>query len=295
MKDYKRLTDKDTDGMYGKFDINCPDYTDEEKKKHLTVVLCGMKKRCYQPSSNCYKNYGGRGIKVCDEWLGKDGQTRFREWALANGYRKGLTIDRIDNDGDYSPKNCRWATIQTQAYNRSTNSRITIKGKTQTVTEWAKEIGISIGAMQQRLRSGWSEERLLEPAYKPLKRTKAEMSKEIRRLRKFEEEIKQKIEQGLLVVLPVKIGETVYKIDSDIDYEWGKDSHRCTIKYYPRAVKIKNNADLFYFMYMREIDEMFETEEQAFEKLKKEKTMLEERYADNEFIDEVFVELRGGK
>lgn len=212
MKDYKRLTDKDTDGMYGKFDINCPDYTDEEKKKHLTVVLCGMKKRCYQPSSNCYKNYGGRGIKVCDEWLGKDGQTRFREWALAKGYRKGLTIDRIDNDGDYSPKNCRWATIQTQAYNRSTNSRITIKGKTQTVTEWAKEIGISIGAMQQRLRSGWSEERLLEPAYKPLKMTKAEMSKEIRRLRKFEEEIKQKIEQGRLIELPCKVLDDFYFI-----------------------------------------------------------------------------------
>ena len=212
MKDYKRLTEK---SQYGKFDTNCPDYTYEEKKKHLAVVLCGMRKRCYSPKSNCYKNYGGRGIKVCDEWLGKDGQTNFREWALANGYRKGLTIDRIDNDGDYSPENCRWATIQTQTYNRSTNSRITIKGKTQTVTEWAKEIGISIGAMQQRLRSGWSEERLLEPAYKPLKMTKAEMSKEIRRLRKFEEEINQKIEQGLLVELPCKVGDTVYSIPFD--------------------------------------------------------------------------------
>lgn len=210
MNEYKRLTEEKT--KYGKFDTNCPDYTYEEKKKHLAVVLCGMRKRCYSPNSNCYKNYGGRGIKVCDEWLGKDGQTNFREWALANGYRKGLTIDRIDNDGDYSPENCRWATIQTQTYNRSTNSRITIKGKTQTVTEWAKEIGISIGAMQQRLRSGWSEERLLEPAYKPLKMTKAEMSKEIRRLRKFEEEIKQKIEQGLLVVLPCKVGDTIYEV-----------------------------------------------------------------------------------
>lgn len=197
MSEYKRLTERE-------------DYTEQEKRKHLTVVLCGMRKRCYKPNSNCYKNYGGRGITVCDEWLGKDGQKNFYKWAIENGYKKGMTIDRIDNNGNYTPENCRWATPKTQAYNRSTNSYITIHGKTQTVSEWADEIGITRGAMQNRLRYGWSEDRLLEPAYEPLKMSKGQMSAEIRRLRKLEKEINQKIESGLLVELPCMVGDTVY-------------------------------------------------------------------------------------
>lgn len=204
---YERLTEEK---KVGKFDINCPDYTDEEKKKHLAIVLCGMRKRCYSPTSNCYKNYGGRGITVCDEWMGKDGQKNFYEWAIANGYRKGLTIDRINNDGNYTPENCRWATIKTQAYNRSTNSYITIKGKTQTVAEWADEIGISRGAMQNRLRYGWSEDRLLEPPQVHLKMSKHEMRLEILKLREENKSYRDKIENGTLVELPCKVGTKIY-------------------------------------------------------------------------------------
>lgn len=201
---YERLTEEK---KVGKFDINCPDYTDEEKRKHLAIVLCGMRKRCYRPTSNCYKNYGGRGITVCDEWMGKDGQKNFYEWAIANGYRKGLTIDRINNDGNYTPENCRWATIKTQAYNRSTNSYITIKGKTQTVAEWADEIGISRGAMQNRLRYGWSEDRLLEPPQVHLNMSKHEMRLEILKLREENKSYRDKIENGTLVELPCKVGD----------------------------------------------------------------------------------------
>lgn len=204
MSEYKRLTD---------------DYTEEEKRKHLAIVLCGMRKRCYKPKSNCYKNYGGRGITVCDEWMGKDGQKNFYKWAVENGYKKGMTIDRIDNNGNYTPDNCRWATPKTQAYNRSTNSYITIHGKTQTVSEWADEIGISRGAMQNRLRYGWSEDRLLEPAHEPLKMSKGQMSAEICRLRKFEKEINQKIESGRLVELPCKVGDTIYYVEYFCNYK----------------------------------------------------------------------------
>lgn len=218
MSKYKRLTD---------------DYTEEEKRKHLAIVLCGMRKRCYKPNSNCYKNYGGRGITVCDEWMGKDGQKNFYKWAIENGYKKGMTIDRIDNNGNYTPDNCRWVTPKTQAYNRSTNSYITIHGKTKTVSEWADEIGISRGAMQNRLRYGWSEDRLLEPAYKPLKMSKSQMSAEIRRLRKFEKEIKQKIESGLLVELPCKVGDTVlYPMLVNIDGEYGWTTNKGFIASY---------------------------------------------------------------
>ncbi len=198
MKHYKRLTEKD--------------YNEQEKRKHLAIVLCNMRKRCYKPNSNCYKNYGGRGIKVCNEWLGKDGQKNFYKWAIDNGYRKGMSIDRIDNNGDYTPQNCRWATPKTQAYNRSTNSYVTIHGKTQTVSEWADEIGISRGAMQNRLRYGWSEDRLLEPQQVHLKMSKHEMRVEILKLRKQLEEYRIKIENGTLIELPCKVGDTVYRL-----------------------------------------------------------------------------------
>lgn len=189
MKEYKRLD-------------NIEDYNEQEKRKHLAIVLCNMRKRCYKPNSNCFKNYGGRGITVCDEWMGKDGQKNFYKWAIENGYRKGMSIDRIDNNGNYTPENCRWATPKTQAYNRSTNSYITIHGKTQTVSEWADEIGISRGAMQNRLRYGWSEDKLLEPQQVHLKMSKHEMRLEILELRKQVKEYQSKIENGTLIERP---------------------------------------------------------------------------------------------
>ena len=77
-----------------------------------------MKNRCYNPNTCYYKNYGARGIKVCDEWLGEDGYKNFEKWALKNGYKKELSLDRIDNNGDYSPNNCRWTTGRIQNINK---------------------------------------------------------------------------------------------------------------------------------------------------------------------------------
>lgn len=82
----------------------------------LHNIWCAMKQRCYYPSYQCYKDYGGRGITVCDEW--KDDFSAFRNWALSHGYQDDLSIDRIDNDKGYSPDNCRWATATEQRQNR---------------------------------------------------------------------------------------------------------------------------------------------------------------------------------
>ena len=119
-----------------------------------------MKERCL--SSNCpsYKDYGGRGIKICNEWLEFK---PFYEWAIANGFKEGLTIERIDNNGNYEPGNCRWATMLEQANNKRSNRTITHNGQTKTVIQWSRELGVSASAIYQRIASGWPSDRLLIP------------------------------------------------------------------------------------------------------------------------------------
>lgn len=102
----------------------------------LYTIWQNMRKRCNNPHDARYDRYGGRGIKVCDEW--DNDYLAFHKWALENGYAEDLTIDRIDNDGNYCPENCRWATNMEQARNKSTNIKITIGNSTRTLTEWCE-------------------------------------------------------------------------------------------------------------------------------------------------------------
>lgn len=97
-----------------------------------------MKYRCYNPNSINYKNYGGRGIKICDEWL--TNRSSFVEWALSNGYEQGLTIDRIDNNGDYCPENCKWSTKSEQSRNMRSNTIIFYNGERYILTDLAKKL-----------------------------------------------------------------------------------------------------------------------------------------------------------
>ena len=182
-----------------------------EKQRHiLQQKLCDMKRRCYNPEEKFYKDYGGRGIKVCDEWMDKkEGHSNFQKWAVENGWEEGRSIDRIDVNGNYESNNCRWATPEEQANNRRNNNYVTINGVTKTTSEWARQIGISQNAFTGRINSGWTGEELLKPKFKPLKMSKAEMAKEIRAWRNAEE-------QGLLVRLPCKVGDMVW--DNDFGY-----------------------------------------------------------------------------
>jgi hypothetical protein len=117
-------------------------------------ILEGMKGRCYHKGSKKYRNYGGRGIKVCDRWRGVGGLRNFID-DMGTIPGPEYSIDRIDNDGDYSPENCRWATHKEQCRNTRVNRVIEINGEKKCVTEWAEIYNINIGTLFKRLNTGW--------------------------------------------------------------------------------------------------------------------------------------------
>jgi hypothetical protein len=116
-----------------------------------------MIQRCTNPNHGNYRRYGGRGIKVCREWMNHP--EKFVLWALANGYQEGLTIDRINNDKSYSPSNCRWVGWVPQARNRSDNHLVTWNGKTRTIAEWSEVTGLKYHTISKRIiKYKWSVE-----------------------------------------------------------------------------------------------------------------------------------------
>ena len=131
-----------------------------------------MKARCYNSNQWNYQYYGGRGIKVCDEW--KNNYNSFYNWALENGYQDNLSIDRIDTNGNYEPSNCRWVTDKEQKNNTRRNHYITYKGKTQSMSKWAEEINISYTTLRSRINTNkWSiEKAFTTPVNNELKRDK---------------------------------------------------------------------------------------------------------------------------
>lgn len=134
----------------------------KEDKKRLIIIRHSMYCRCYYTTTNGYKNYGGRGIKICDDWV--NNPQSFYDWSINNGYKKGLTIDRIDVNGNYEPSNCRWVTKEIQDNNRRNNRKITYKGETKTLSQWAKEFNINKTTLSDRLKAGNSiDEALNKP------------------------------------------------------------------------------------------------------------------------------------
>jgi len=115
-----------------------------------------MRQRCYDKNLTGYKSYGGRGIKVCASW--KQSFEVFKKWAESNGYKSHLQIDRIDNDGHYESKNCRWTDTKTQANNKRNSVYLTAFGKTRTVGQWVDEYKINRCTFVSRLERGWSVE-----------------------------------------------------------------------------------------------------------------------------------------
>ena len=125
----------------------------------LYRVYHAMKQRCYNKNSTAYKDYGGRGIIICNEWV--NSFDVFRAWAIHNSYDDSLTIDRVDVNGNYEPSNCRWVDRKQQQNNRRNTIYITYNGKTQTITQWAEELNIKQNTIRTRYFLGWSDEECL--------------------------------------------------------------------------------------------------------------------------------------
>lgn len=133
--------------------------THGKSKTRLYNIYYHIINRCYRKNEPNYENWGGRGIKVCNEW--KDDFMTFHNWAIDNGYREGLSIDRIDNDKGYSPDNCRWTTNKQQSNNRRSNIFLEYEGKTQTIMQWSEELGNKYGTMIARYHAGWPAKEIL--------------------------------------------------------------------------------------------------------------------------------------
>ncbi len=138
---------------------------DNHSKSPLYRIWVEMQRRCYDEKSQSFKNYGGRGIEVCNEW--QQSFSSFQAWSLANGYSRELTIDRKDNDGDYCPENCRWVSRKVQANNNRRNRNISYNGVTKTIAQWAEQTGMQWHTLYNRIDRGWPIERALtEPVHK---------------------------------------------------------------------------------------------------------------------------------
>jgi hypothetical protein len=121
-----------------------------------------MKSRCFNPNFPSYNHYGGRGITVCDKW--KDNFQAFYAWAIFHGYKDDLTIDRINNDGNYEPSNCRWITKKEQSLNKSDNHIVTFNGISKPLMTWCEDCGINYKTVRDRLKRGWSyQDALFKP------------------------------------------------------------------------------------------------------------------------------------
>ena len=118
------------------------DYIKQTKweNKRIGNIFGGMKSRCYDKNDRAYKWYGQKGIKICEKWL--NNPKSFEEWALSNGYHDGLTIDRIEENKDYCPENCRWITLEDNSKYKSTTSLIDVDGEIHTGKDWARILGI---------------------------------------------------------------------------------------------------------------------------------------------------------
>lgn len=136
--------------------------THGQSRTRLYSTWQGMKQRCYDKNVVEYQYYGAKGISVCEDWMDFPA---FSAWAKANGYKRHLTIDRIDNAGNYTPENCRWVTAKQQSRNKTTTRFVEFGGVSKCVAEWSEELGIPTNTINNRLNRGMGAEDALNTDY----------------------------------------------------------------------------------------------------------------------------------
>jgi hypothetical protein len=143
----------------------------KKNKKHglsgtsIYKQWAGIKRRCFNPAFKQFNDYGGRGITMCDEW--KNSFISFYEWATKNGHKEGLTIDRINNDGNYEPNNCKWASQKEQCANRRTNRIYTVDGVTDILYNLCKKYSMHMDTVINRMKKGLAIEDALKAPLHP--------------------------------------------------------------------------------------------------------------------------------
>ena len=126
-------------------------HTMEYSHDPVKIIFKGMKQRCYNPNTHSYKNYGARGITICDEWL--NNPNSFYMWAYDNGYSQGLSIERIDVSMGYYPENCKFISKSDQSKNKTNTIMITIDGETKCLADWAKLYNINYNTVRMRIKN----------------------------------------------------------------------------------------------------------------------------------------------
>jgi hypothetical protein len=140
-----------------------PEQIQEKQRRH---VYYAMKARCTNPNHPKFKDYGGRGIQVCDRWLGADGLINFYE-DMGDRPSSDHSLDRIDNDGNYEPSNCRWSSRKQQQRNKRTAKVITYQGQSRSAAEWAEIYNLPPKLLRYRLSKGWNVDRALTQPVNP--------------------------------------------------------------------------------------------------------------------------------
>ncbi len=151
--------------------------------RRISSIYSGMICRCYNPNVTAYKNYGGRGIEICNEW--REDFIIFHDWAIANGYEDHLSIDRIDVNGNYTAENCRWVNRKIQNRNKRDNVFLNIDGKQKTIAEWAEITGIRHHTIAARHRRGYTNKDLINPPNRTENRVFVEFEGKIRTIKEL--------------------------------------------------------------------------------------------------------------
>ena len=143
--------------------LNYKSRGDGRTKEKLYHVWASMKNRCNNPNDPHFKDYGGRGIRVCEKWNGSHSYPEFKKWAYENGYKEGLSIDRIDVNGDYCPENCRWVSQKVQTRNLRCNISITYKNETHILSDWAEILNVNVNTLYSRIvKLDWDIDKAFE-------------------------------------------------------------------------------------------------------------------------------------